>query len=292
MIKKSNWTNGIILSGHLIQVNDFGQGDGQEWQINVTKICKADWSNCKSVANLGNGWNWDSFRRTANKTIYVPGHWHKTGVEVVTPAFEKHLYFHSWFNFYNQWSFNFYTMQGDGGLAGSYITMNAKWLRVLNGNQFYSWAWLSVGWYIVAWNTSTENYIYIMSSWHYNDEDKHYEIMASEELAVWTLWWSYLYFVNTGANSEMMKHRIWINTREPKATLDVWWTIKLKETLCTPVKCDSDTEWTILYRDGKFYWCVNDAPWSAAGSYKRHKFTMGSEMPNTWSESCAGAAAF
>lgn len=51
---------------------------------------------------------------------------------------------------------------------------------------------LSVHWPIIAWNNS--NHISMYADWDFGDNERHFEIMGSNELAIWTQYWAFLYF--------------------------------------------------------------------------------------------------
>ena len=53
--------------------------------------------------------------------------------------------------------------------------------------------WLSVNWPIFAWHSG--NYIYMYANWtSADDENRSYEILWENELAVGTRWWAFIYF--------------------------------------------------------------------------------------------------
>ena len=53
--------------------------------------------------------------------------------------------------------------------------------------------WLSVNWPIFAWHSG--NYIYMYANWSSaTDENRSYEILWENELAVGTRWWAFIYF--------------------------------------------------------------------------------------------------
>lgn len=69
--------------------------------------------------------------------------------------------------------------------------------------------WLSVNWPIFAWRSG--NYIYMYANWSWaTSEDRSYEILWENELAVGTRWWSFIYFkqrtwtYNTVVHSEQI----------------------------------------------------------------------------------------
>ena len=144
---------------------------------------------------------------------------------------------------------------------------------------------LNVNWPIVVWGTG--NYIHMSVRWNADDSTRSYEIMWSNELAVWRSKGAFLYFKNLtwyyktyeytyewNQNpipdrwwdwytleqlEEMAWHTIpkldiynslmvWVNTDNPQATLDVNGTLKIgKNCVGTNFRCDSGTAWTMIY---------------------------------------------
>ena len=189
-------------------------------------------------------WWWDSYRKTTTKTTY-DFDWQTRDRTVLTPNVNvgySWLYFTN--SFYHQSGFQFYTMQDDSGLrAASRIIFDAKWIRINNWAQMFTWAWLSVAWNIMVWNASTDNYIYIYATWQNNKSDKRFEIFGNQELAIWTKSGSYIYFAQ---KTWTIGYRLGVNTTDPKATLDVKWWIRVGSN-CEQKTCTGSIVWTIIY---------------------------------------------
>ena len=135
--------------------------------------------------------------------------------------------------------------------AASKIVFDSKWIRINNWAQFYTWAWLAVGWNIMVWQTSTDNYIYIYATWNNNDSNKRFEIFWNNELVLWTTSGSYLYFAQ---RSWTVGFRLGVNTSNPKATLDVKWWIRVGNN-CEQRTCTGSNVWTIVYTSDMFLGC-------------------------------------
>lgn len=178
-------------------------------------------------------------------------------------------------------------------LASSPVEFNAKWAKfgyVSIARDFSSfdsrtagsasvttmdWAWVSIAWQLIVWNTASNNYIYMFATWNAGANNRHYEIKANKELVVWVNSWSYIYFQSYTWNSSTYNYknyRVWINTPEPKATLDINWSIRINANWnCFP-PCDQSSAGAIIYLQGAdtFYGCKSD--------WKRHAFNMS----DTW----------
>lgn len=146
--------------------------------------------------------------------------------------------------------------------AASKIVFDSKWIRINNGAQFYSWAWLSVAWNIMVWNTSTDNYIYIYATWNNKSDNKRFEIFWNQELSIWTTDGSYLYFAQ---KSWTVWYRLWVNTSDPKATLDVKWWIRIGSN-CEQRICTGTNVWTIIYTAAR--WFIG-CKYISSNNYKR-----------------------
>ena len=146
--------------------------------------------------------------------------------------------------------------------AASRIRFDSKWIRINNWAQFYSWAWLSVAWNIMIWNTSTDNYIYIYATWNNIDPNKRFEIFWNQELSIWTTNGSYLYFAQ---KSWTVWYRLWVNTSDPKATLDVKWWIRIGSN-CEQRICTGTNVWTIIYTAAR--WFIG-CKYISSNNYKR-----------------------
>lgn len=164
---------------------------------------------------------------------------------------------------------NWNTVIMDGNTSVAKLGQN--WVAFMGANEFYMWkitntsspwwGWrtvqqtygVSVAWPIAIGydDNNTWNYIYIYSEWSTTTSGRHFEIMWSNELAVWTLSGWFLYF-NEPSDVNEEKYSIWVNTNNPKATLDVKWGIKVANDCMT---CTADTYWTIIYTSSDFRWC-------------------------------------
>ena len=105
-----------------------------------------------------------------------------------------------------------------------------------NGNQ-KNIRWLSVNWPIFAWHSG--NYIYMYANWtSADDENRSYEILWENELAVGTRWWAFIYFTQrtgtfdniTGWEYPWVIHErsgiintVWCNPITPPANTPQWW---------------------------------------------------------------------
>lgn len=197
--------------------------------------------------------NWsDSFRKTGS---YV-------SQTMITPIMPHPLYFNQ--PFYHYGSFTFYTKQNGQYWASNVVTFDDKWIRLWNGQQFFSWAWLSINWGMVLWNWNADNFIYMFATGAYNDdyETKHFEIMWSKELAIWAHTWAYLYF---NSADSLIDRSVWINKKDPKATLDVAGSIRISNNcagsnnMSKVFNCSSsynNNKWIIMFYNDHFYWCM------------------------------------
>ena len=74
-----------------------------------------------------------------------------------------------------------------------------------------------------------------------------------------------------------MPFKIWVNTYTPQATLDIAWSVRVQPLdhaesyVCFHRACDADTEWSIIYINSKFYWCIKD---NTAEQFHRHAFEL------------------
>jgi len=121
--------------------------------------------------------------------------------------------------------------------------------------------WLTVWWPISIWEAWKSNYIFMYAKWNtWDTDDRHYEIMWSNELAIWTINWGFIYFNKQDIlNWNNQKYSIWINKTSPNATLDIKWSLRIGSECA--VACWTNTRWTIVYRGGHFYWC-NENGWA------------------------------
>lgn len=109
--------------------------------------------------------------------------------------------------------------------------------------------WLSVNWPIFAWHSG--NYIYMYANWSSaTSDDRSYEILWENELAVGTRWWAFIYFTQrtgtfdniTGWEYPWVIHErngiintVWCNPSNPPANAPqwiLWWNIS-PQTQCT-----------------------------------------------------------
>ena len=146
-------------------------------------------------------------------------------------------------------------------IGGLQIRLN--WgIRINNWANVYSWAWISVEWNIMVWQSSTENFVYIYATWNNVDPNKRFEIFWNQELAIWTSGGSYIYFAK---KDWTVGYRLWVNTKDPKATLDVKGWIRVSNN-CEQKTCTGTNVWTIIYdnQNSRFLGCKK-----ISSSYKR-----------------------
>ena len=173
--------------------------------------------------------------------------------------------------------------------ATSQVEFSALWAR-FGGNTdqalpFAGVPWVSIAWRLLVWRVWADNYIYMYASWNYSDDNKHYEIRASQELAIGVDSWAFIYFKNVDTTN-YEQYRIWVNSKEPMATLDVKWSLRVDtrgSNVCSLPSCDVNNAGTIIYRDNDFYWCKYGSDW-----YWWYKFTTSStkHVPRNWNVNC------
>lgn len=250
---------------------------------NDTIRCDEEW--WETIINGG-----DSFRQTWNISTF-DFQWQTTQRTVLKPTLNSSQYSWIYFtnNFYHNSWFQFYTNQDGTNRAASRIIFDAKGIRINDWRRSFTWAWLSVGWTIVAWNSSTDNYIYMYATGHYNDlSTKHFEIMWSKELAIWANSWAYLYF---NSDNTSINRSVWVNTTSPKATLDVAGPIRISNNCAGSVNtsqvfyCDSthytNNQWTIMFYENHFYWCMR-----SGDVYGRYDLAGGGFYTNQITTNC------
>ena len=244
---------------------------GGSWGLNLlswanNKYCKyvenwrLSWVNCTYDGTSTNS-NWSDLWILTGRKLFADGCTSMGGcnTDVLTPKdSSKPLYFES--DFYHSWSFVFHTYRWSQQLTpATTITFDEKWVRVGEWRTFTNHAWISVGWIIVAWLWSTNNYIYMYASWYASDTNRHFEIMGSNELAVWTYSGAFIYFSYltgnylTNSNDAYNSYAIWVNKTRPNATMDINGTLKVWSN-CAPAICDEDTVWTIMYYEYQNVW--------------------------------------
>ena len=275
----ANRATAIAWRTYPIQLNDSDQmvvyvprvsGSGAEvtsFQNNSNYYCYATAQNRLDCSNELPTWWGDSLWEEEYQSIYIPsitsrpwewwgGNYQST--KVLSPlSSTTPLYFST--DFYHSAAFNFYTYNSDGNAwPSTRVTFDQKWIRLWNGRQMFTWAWLAVAWAIVAWNTSTDNYIRIYATWTNNSPNKHYEVMASQELAVWTYSGAFIYFKNY-ENANYSQYRIWVNNMDPMATLDIKWSLRIDTTgnPCVQTACNDENRWTIVFDGNNFYGCTS-----------------------------------
>ena len=238
------------------------------------------------------GW-WDSLRNAGTLKYWSANK--QTTVNYITPKDSREIYLiqsrpniyfwdgeqNSKLRFLNYWTNRYVTVAAE-------IRPNWATFWLVDSAIQTNLAWVSVAWYLIVWN-SWQNYISIYSTWATSSSGRHYEIMASKELAVWTYSGAYIYFKNYDNGIDYKQYRIWINNRKPQATLDVAWSIRINTegNTCAPSSCSEDSVWTIIYRNNKFYWCMKKGT-STSPTYKRYEFTMATNPSElSWSSSCA-----
>ena len=233
------------------------------------------------VPRTDTAWWWDTIWSTGSQTYMG---------DYITPKDAKTV----WFGNKDTTTIYFWQLLGGWKLkfqkywlhaASSPVEFNAAWAKFWVNSSLArenNIGWVSIAWALVVWNTSSDNYIYIIASWNAWANNRHYEIRANKELSVWVNEWSYLYFKNyNDNNNEHLKQRIWVNSTNPQATFDVNGSIRVNTALspCVPTTCTDANRWTIVYTDA-FYWCTEDW-WK--------KFSMTSGSPNFTNYVCQTA---
>lgn len=269
-------------------------------QTNTVTVGWDEWKICTKVSNTeischiseDNIWwstyiyNWSSLWTGITIPSWI---WSSTH-SAITPVWNKqYLYFTGNTTIYHKsnlkfqvhWLSSTYSpvlFHANGAKFG-----NAQYARTLNT------PWVSIYWQLLVWSTQSDNYIYMYASWSHGDDDQHYEIKASKELAIGTNSWAFIYFQNLDGNTNYEQYRIWVNTTTPMATLDVKWTIRIDTNgnVCAQYTCNKNNEWTIIFRNHKFLWCVYKN-----SSYWRYEITTSNtaETP-TWNINCNTASA-
>ena len=160
-----------------------------------------------------------------------------------------------------------------------YMAGNVNWTLNPRTNDRTNHYGLAVGWPVAIGYNNNDNYIYMYAQGSRSDNNRHYEIMWSNELAVWTISGWFLYFnKSTAGNPYYNNYSIWVNTTTPYATLDVNWSIKISDHCAT---CDDYHRWSIIYRNDHFYGCRNDD--------KRHRLDWTGNNLTNRSTSCERA---
>lgn len=261
-----------------VENNTFRSGVQIVWWTNTTVNAQ------NGVITINNtAWWWDSIWSTWN---------YSTIGEFITPKDAKTVYFGiKW-----ETTIYYWTLLGDASLkfqrywlqaSTSPVEFNPMWAKFwVNANQARNLnvGWVSIAWELVVWgNSDNSHYIRMYASWSRTSSEKHYEIMANKDLAVWTYGWAFLFFSNNGTDS--WPYRIWVNNQSPKATLDVKWTLRINTTSnndCSSPTCDSNTVWSIMYRSNAFYWCIrswSNSQWQP--NYWWYKFSMSNTETET-----------
>ena len=73
------------------------------------------------------------------------------------------------------------------------------------------------------------------------------------------VWWENGYIYTKPNWGNYSDYRLWINTADPKATLEVAWSLRVNTTssYCgISTICNSNTVWSIIYRGNSFWWCT------------------------------------
>ncbi len=256
---KYRWTNGAgVLGWHTIS-------GGWSW---VTLLTWQNGMYCKYIVQSKDGWLdctyagwwWDSvwIEQKNGDWIYQQNENHSVAIWPTSGAI--------WTSSGNVRLFvNWNTVIADNGMSVAKLGQGGVWFmgandfymgKVYNGTfwrtvqQIYG---VSIAWPIAIGydDNNTWNYIYIYSEWSTTNSGRHFEIMWSYELAVWTISGWFIYF-NQPSTNEYEKYSIWVNTNDPKATLDIQWGVKVWNDCMT---CSSTTYWTIIYYGNDFYWC-------------------------------------
>ena len=234
------------------------------------------------VTMPSNPWWWDSIWSTWN---------YSTIGDFITPKDAKTIYFGN----KGETTIYYWTLLGSPTLkfqrywlnaSTSPVEFNAMWAKFWVNSSLAKTStvgWVSIAWELLVWNAGSENYIRMYSSGSTsNDNNRHYEIMASKELALWTYSGAYLYFKNYNNWSDYKQYRIWVNNSSPQATLDVKWSIRVNtdNTDCFPT-CNSSSAWSIIYRGNEFYWCKDDGHW--------YKFNMTQQSSYSTTLQCSAS---
>lgn len=186
----------------------------------------------------------------------------------------------------HKWALSF-EVQGLNAVT-SPVKFDAMWARFWAhaDNAYWLWTigWVSIAGRLLVWQHFDDNYIYIYASWSHSDDDRHYEIRASKELAIGTDSWAFIYFKNYDTDN-YKPFRVWVNTRDPAATLDVNWSLRINtnDSPCVLPTCNGTTAWSIIFRSNNFYWCKYKNWW-----YWRYRFEMADTATElSWTTNCA-----
>ncbi len=95
------------------------------------------------------------------------------------------------------------------------------WLTYwIEGTDWLIRRWLSVHWPIIAWNNS--NHISMYADWDFGDDERRFEIMWNNELAIWTEFGAFIYF--TQLTGEFRTDLVYAATsKEPVTPKEPWW---------------------------------------------------------------------
>lgn len=145
------------------------------------------------------------------------------------------------------------------------IDFSSNWIKIGQEAADAPYVWLSVAQDIIVGNG--DNRFYFFASWNASSTTARYEISATKRLKIGVDSGAFLYFQsyqNTGSNNSngnnLSQYKIWVNRENPKATLDIQWSIRIdtNDNSCAIETCNSRTRWTIIFRAGYFYGCTND----------------------------------
>lgn len=147
------------------------------------------------------------------------------------------------------------------------IDFSSNWIKIGQEAADAPYVWLSVAQDIIVGNG--DNRFYFFASWNASSTGARYEISATKRLKIGVDSGAFLYFQsyeNTGSNNgygnNLSQYKIWVNKENPKATLDINWSIRIEtsDSSCAIEQCNDQTRWTIIFRFGSFYGCT-DGGW-------------------------------
>ena len=174
---------------------------------------------------------------------------------------------------------------------------------------FKTYTWVSINGPLAVWNQ--DNYIFINAYYDADQKsDKSYEIMWKNELAIWSEFWSFLYF--NAKTWEYLLHfeplmysnqyiagwawqptayyldpsygwdfgiayntlMVWVNTKNPNATLDVNGSIRIWNNCVPATWCNAYNAWTMMYYESTDGWNLVICALSSNGTYHRNKVEL------------------
>ena len=276
IIPGSNVTIEANNSNHTIKISSNG-GPGTvrventnntlNWNESVV-IATVNWSGITAkLPAQPSWWDWWYWSETTGKSI------------LTSPTSQVRKMLKPTYNFFKSEFFEFIPTENHK----SSVKIGWSWLTI--GEVANVWAVagsLHVAWPIILWNIYGNNYFYMDFTWNAGTDAATYSMKAAKELEIGIDNWAYMYFKSFETNvSSDTPFRIWVNTQDPKATLDVKWSIRINSqgtNVCMTTSCSVSNVWTIFFRNNKFYWCVK----KSSNNYWRQEFTMNAPSEDMW----------